>query len=103
MERATGVLSTVGRDGGPHAAPVMVWFEGDGLRFETEPESRKFKNLRHDPRVAVTVFGQPKWGVVVRGRAEVLTPGGPPGSRERAQILVHPESKVSWRRKEPTP
>jgi PPOX class probable F420-dependent enzyme len=97
------VLSTVGRDGGPHAAPVMVWFEGDGLRFETEPESRKFKNLRHDPRVAVTVFGQPKWGVVVRGRAEVLTPGGPPGSREQAQILVHPESKVSWRRKEPTP
>src|SRR5207244_2528890 len=45
LERATGVLSTVGPDGGPHAAPVMVWFEGDGLRFETEPESRKFKNL----------------------------------------------------------
>jgi nitroimidazol reductase NimA-like FMN-containing flavoprotein (pyridoxamine 5'-phosphate oxidase superfamily) len=80
----------------------MVWFEGDGLRFETKPESRKFKNLSRDPRVAVTVFGQPKWGVVVRGRAEVLTPGGPPGGLEQAQILVHPESKVSWRRKEPT-
>jgi hypothetical protein len=51
--------------------------------------------------VAVTVFGAPKWGVVVRGTAEVLKPGGPPGSREQAQIVVHPESKVSWRRKEP--
>jgi nitroimidazol reductase NimA-like FMN-containing flavoprotein (pyridoxamine 5'-phosphate oxidase superfamily) len=79
----------------------MVWFEGDRLRFETEPDSAKFKNLTRNPRVAITVFGAPKWGVVVRGRAEVLTPGGPPGSREQAQILVHPESKVSWRRKEP--
>ena len=42
-----------------HAAPVMVWFEGDGLRFETEPESRKFKNLLRNTRVAVTVFGPP--------------------------------------------
>ena len=100
MERATGVLSTVGPDGGPHAAPVVVWFEGEGLRFETEPESRKFKNLLRNPRVAITVFGPPKWGVTVRGTAEVLKPGGPPGSREQAQILVHPESKVSWRRKE---
>lgn len=96
------MLSTVGADGGPHAAPVMVWFEGDDLRFETEPDSRKFKNLSRNPRVAITVFGPPKWGLVVRGRAEVLTPRGPPGSREQAQILVHPESKVSWRRKEPT-
>jgi nitroimidazol reductase NimA-like FMN-containing flavoprotein (pyridoxamine 5'-phosphate oxidase superfamily) len=96
------VLSTVAPDGGPHAAPVMVWFEGDGLRLETKPDSRKFKNLVRNPRVAVTVFGPPKWGVVVRGTAEVLTRGGPPGSGEQAQILVHPESKVSWRRKEPT-
>src|SRR3981081_4362133 len=101
LERATGVLSTVGPDGGPHAAPVMVGCEGAGLRFETKPESRKVKNLSRSPRVAVTGFGQPKWGVVVRGKAEVLTPGGPPGSGEQAQILVHPESKVSWRRKEP--
>ena len=94
------MLATVGPDGGPHAAPVMVWFEGDGLRFETEPDSRKFKNLVSNPRVAITVFGSPKWGVVVRGRAEVLAPGEPPPSREQAQILVHPESKASWRRRE---
>ena len=75
------MLATVGPDGASHAAPVMVWFEGDGLRFETEPDSRKFKNLSSNPRVAITVFGSPKWGVVVRGRAEVLVSGGAPGSR----------------------
>jgi PPOX class probable F420-dependent enzyme len=95
-----GVLSTISPDGAPHAAPVQVWFEGNDLRFETEPETRKFRNIGRDPRVAITVFGSPKWGVAVRGRAEVLTPGGPPGSKEQAQLLVHPTSKVSWRRKE---
>ena len=97
------MLSTIAPDGGPHAAPVMFWFEGDDLRFETEPDSRKFKNLVRDPKVSICVFGQPKWGVVVRGTAEVLTPGGPGesgGREEQAQILVRPEHKVSWRRKE---
>ena len=91
------MLSTVGPDGGPHAAPVQVWFEGDNLRFETEPDSRKFKNLSRNPLVAVCVYGQPKWGVVVRGNAEVLEPGGDGG---QAQILVRPRSLTSWRRKE---
>ncbi|HMC08236.1 MAG TPA: pyridoxamine 5'-phosphate oxidase family protein [Actinomycetota bacterium] len=101
VERATGVLSTIAPDGGPHAAPVMIWFEGDNLRFETEPDSRKFKNLIRDPKVSICVFGQPKWAVVVRGRAEVLSPGTPGGGMEdQAQILVRPERKVSWRRKE---
>jgi nitroimidazol reductase NimA-like FMN-containing flavoprotein (pyridoxamine 5'-phosphate oxidase superfamily) len=95
------VLSTVGRDGNPHAAPVMVWFEGDDLRFETEPDSVKFKNLTRHPVVSICVFGSPKWAVVVRGAAEVLPPGTPGGGMaDQAQILVRPERKVSWRRKE---
>ena len=79
----------------------MVWFEGDNLRFETEPDSRKFKNLIRDPNVSICVFGQPKWAVAVQGKAEVLTAGTPGGgTADQAQILVRPEHKVSWRRKE---
>lgn len=70
--------------------------EGDDLRFETEPASRKYKNLVRDPRVSVCVFGQPKWGVVLRGTATVLAVD----ERGQAQVLVHPTSKSSWRRKE---
>lgn len=98
LERAVGVVATVGPDGGPHAAPVIVWFEGDDLRFETEHDARKYKNLTANPRVAVCVYGSPKWGVVVRGLAEVLPGSGTPG--EQAQIAVHPTAKASWRRKE---
>jgi PPOX class probable F420-dependent enzyme len=91
------VVATIAPDGGPHATPVQVWLEGDGLRFETEPGSRKFRNLIRDPRVAICVFGSPKWAVLVRGEAEVLTPGG---NGAQAQIKVRPAEKVSWRRKE---
>jgi PPOX class probable F420-dependent enzyme len=98
LERALGVVSTISPDGGPHAAPVMVWFEGDDLRFETARDARKYKNLSANPRVAICVYGEPKWGVLVRGTAGVL-----PASGEQAQIVVHPTSKVSWRRKEAAP
>lgn len=71
--------------------------EGDGLRFETEPTSKKFRNLSRDPRVAICVQGSPKWGVCVQGRAEILDRGGNGG---QAQVLVVPLTKASWRRKE---
>jgi len=94
---AVGVLSTVSPDGGPHGAPVQVTVEGDTLRFETEPDARKFRNLLANPKVAICVFGSPKWGVLVRGTAEVLTADDGHG---QAQIRLHPASKASWRRRE---
>jgi PPOX class probable F420-dependent enzyme len=92
-----GVVSTIGKDGSPHASPVMISLEGETLRFETDSDSQKLCNIERDPRVAVLVFGQPKWGVLVHGRAEVLSKGT---GREQAQIRVVPERKASWRRKE---
>jgi pyridoxamine 5'-phosphate oxidase-like protein len=74
-----------------------VTVEGDVLRFETDPSSRKFRNLSRDPRVAIVVVGSPKWGVSVQGRAEVLSAGG---DGAQAQIRVVPRTKASWRRKE---
>jgi nitroimidazol reductase NimA-like FMN-containing flavoprotein (pyridoxamine 5'-phosphate oxidase superfamily) len=81
----------------PHAVPVLVSIQGDGLRFETEPTSKKFRNLSRDPRVAICVQGSPKWGVSVQGRAEILDSGRSGG---QAQVLVVPLTKASWRRKE---
>jgi general stress protein 26 len=79
----------------------MVSVEGEPgsehLRFETDPGSRKYRNLVRDPRVAVCVQGSPKWGVSVQGRAEVLDDGSGGG---QAQIRVVPLTKASWRRKE---
>jgi PPOX class probable F420-dependent enzyme len=97
VDGALAVVSTLGRDGMPHVVPVKVWFEGDALRIETAHDSRKLRNLKRDPRVALCVFGSPKWGVSIQGTAEILNPGE--GSAQ-AQVRILPARKVSWRRKE---
>jgi nitroimidazol reductase NimA-like FMN-containing flavoprotein (pyridoxamine 5'-phosphate oxidase superfamily) len=98
LDHAVGVVCTLGPDGAPYAAPVIVWIEGDLVRFETEAEARKYRNLVSDPRVAVCVYGSPKWGVVVRGTASVVAEA--PAAGANAQIAVHPVTKSTWRRKE---
>ena len=92
-----GVLSTTSKDGMPHVVPVMVAVQDGALRFETDSDSQKLRNIERNDRVAVVVYGKPKWGVMVQGRAEVLWKGT---GREQAQIRVVPERKASWRRKE---
>ena len=97
LRSTVGVISSVGRDGTPHATPVQVSLEDGVIKFETDIGSRKHRNLVANPKVAVCVFGQPKWGVLVQGRAEVLSEGGP---RNQAEFQVIPRRKASWRKKE---
>lgn len=42
-------------DGSPHSVPIWVGVEGDRIAFLTSPESRKARNLEHDPRVSVSI------------------------------------------------
>ncbi|MEX0789751.1 MAG: pyridoxamine 5'-phosphate oxidase family protein [Actinomycetota bacterium] len=95
--RTVGVLTTNGRDGHPHSAPVGVRWEDGALRFETDSNATKMRNLQADPRVSILVFGKPKWGVLIFGTAEILSKGT--GSVQ-SQIRVRPQRKTSWKRKE---
>jgi PPOX class probable F420-dependent enzyme len=63
-------LATVGPDGAPHSTPVFVGTRGDQLVFFTGPNTRKARNLRNDPRVAISItpVDNPFSPVVVRGR-----------------------------------
>jgi PPOX class probable F420-dependent enzyme len=63
-------LATVAPDGAPHSAPVWIGTRDDRIVFLTGPRSRKARNLRHDPRVALslTPADDPFTPVVVRGR-----------------------------------
>jgi PPOX class probable F420-dependent enzyme len=63
-------LATVAPDGAPHSVPVWIGTRGDQIVFLTGPHSRKARNLRHDPRVALslTPADDPFTPVVVRGR-----------------------------------
>ncbi|HEX3588174.1 MAG TPA: PPOX class F420-dependent oxidoreductase [Pseudonocardiaceae bacterium] len=63
-------LATVLPDGAPHSVPVWIDTHGDHIAILTGPGSRKARNLRRDPRVALSLTSpdnlyQP---VIVRGR-----------------------------------
>jgi PPOX class probable F420-dependent enzyme len=67
---AVAHLATVLPDGSPHSVPLWVGTDGDRIVFLTGPESRKARNLRRDPRVALslTAVDNPYLPVTVRGR-----------------------------------
>jgi PPOX class probable F420-dependent enzyme len=63
-------LATVLPDGAPHTVPVYIGAHGDRVVFFTGPGMRKARNLRRDPRVAlsITPVDNPFEPVVIRGR-----------------------------------
>jgi PPOX class probable F420-dependent enzyme len=65
------VLATVLPDGSPHTTPVYVGAHGDRIVFFTGPGMRKARNLRRDPRMALSIApaDNPFEPVAVRGRA----------------------------------
>jgi len=67
---AVAHLATVLPDGSPHSVPVFVGAEGDRIAFFTGPRSQKAKNLRRDPRVALSIAAadDPFTPVIVRGQ-----------------------------------
>jgi PPOX class probable F420-dependent enzyme len=106
-------LATVLPDGSPHTVPLWAGTRGDQVVFLTGPGSRKARNLRRDPRVALSVApaDNPFTPVVVRGRvAEWLTGDeawqvidqiamkyiGAPYSREQERVVgvIEPERQA---------
>ena len=54
----TGKLATVRRDGRPHVVPIWFYLDGDTVIFTTGGESLKYKNMKRDPRVSITIDDQ---------------------------------------------
>ena len=65
-------LATRWPDGRPHVMPVWAIWHADRLLFSSSNGSRKARNLRHDPRCAVTTE-EPRNAGVVEGVAELIT------------------------------
>lgn len=88
---AVAHVVTLDRDGDPHVTLAWVGLEGDEIVFATLPDQRKLRNLRRDPRVAVSIETARvnEWGLreylVVHGTARVTEGGGP----ELLQRLAH--------------
>jgi PPOX class probable F420-dependent enzyme len=106
-------LATVLPDGSPHSVPLWVGTRGEQIVFLTGPHSRKARNLRRDPRVALslTPAENPFEPVLIRGRVvewlegdaawaivdEISTKytGAPyPRADERVVAVVEPEHQT---------
>lgn len=83
----TAVLSTVLPDGSLQGSPVWYWFDGVLVHVSTLAGRQKYRNLRRDPRLALTVFdpAQPLRYIEIRGTAELHDD---PDSKMRDRIAV---------------
>ena len=65
-------------DGSPQVAPVWVDRDGDTIILNATGTRQRTKNLKKDPRVAISIFEQnnPYSNVSIRGKAVEITQKG---------------------------
>ena len=85
---STGYIATLMRDGSPQMTQVWVDTDGENVVVNSVDTHVKVRNLRRDPRVAVTVSdpARPRRFFQVRGRATSITPEG---GMEHIEKLAH--------------
>jgi PPOX class probable F420-dependent enzyme len=77
-KKAFGSLGTLMPDGSPQVTPVWVDREGDTVLVNTAKGRQKDKNIKHDPRVSVTLIDpdNPYRYLEIRGRVVETTEKG---------------------------
>jgi predicted pyridoxine 5'-phosphate oxidase superfamily flavin-nucleotide-binding protein len=58
-QRQIARVTTIGPDGYPHTVPIWYILDGDDIVIATGPAARKIRNIRANPKGAVTVGGDP--------------------------------------------
>ncbi|MFC3995806.1 PPOX class F420-dependent oxidoreductase [Nocardiopsis sediminis] len=74
-KRAFASVATLGPRGEPQVNPVWIDWDGDHLKFSQTTTRQKYRNLKRDDRVAISVQDpdDPYRYVEVRGRVEQFT------------------------------
>src|SRR5258708_15555305 len=78
QKRAFANLGTLMPDGSPQVTPVWVDFDGEHVIFNSAKGRQKDRNVRRDPRVALTLMDpdNPYRYLEIRGRvAEIIEDG----------------------------
>jgi PPOX class probable F420-dependent enzyme len=92
-------LVTLNRDGSPQVSCVWVGVDGDELVAGHLPEHQKIRNIRRDPRVAVSFEGTRihppglKEYLVIHGTARVTEGGAPELLQRLAHVYLGPDVK----------
>ncbi|MGV0742414.1 PPOX class F420-dependent oxidoreductase [Mycolicibacterium sp. XJ870] len=100
---ADATLVTLNPDGSPQVTLVWVALQstpdGDELVTAHLSEHKKVRNVRRDPRVAVTIIDPGRVGQVMRpylainGTARIVEGGAPELLSDLAQTLAHPDAQ----------
>jgi PPOX class probable F420-dependent enzyme len=92
-------LVTIEPDGRPQVSIVWVGLDGDELVAGHLPEHRKIRNVRRDPRVALSfeagtrnAMGLDEY-VVIHGRARITEGGAPELLQRLAHVYLGPDVK----------
>ena len=95
---AVAVVATLGPDGAPHMSSAWVGLEDGEIVIGTLNDQRKLKNLRRDPRIAVTVQSPRvnQWGLreylVIEGVARVTEGGAAELLQRLARTYIGPDA-----------
>jgi PPOX class probable F420-dependent enzyme len=78
QKRAFANLGTLMPDGSPQVTPVWVDFDGEHVIFNSAKGRQKDRNVRRDPRVALTLMDpdNPYRYLEIRGRVAEITEDG---------------------------
>ena len=72
----TAIVTTLGSDGHPHAAPMWYFVEDGRIVFRSFTKSQKIVNLSRDPRITVRVERGVAYSelqaVMIRGKARLI-------------------------------
>lgn len=63
-------VATVNADGAPHSVPMWITPHGDRVAIMTGPHSRKYRNMRRDARIAISLTppDNPFQPIILHGR-----------------------------------
>lgn len=90
-------LATASHDARPHVTPVCYVFHDGNFYITTDYDTKKYKNVLENPKVALVVdVYKPHKAVAVEGEAEVLERGE---EFRRVRELFY--RKFEWARKDP--
>lgn len=87
------------RDSVPHVVPVSYVFEDGAFYIATDYETKKYKNIKENNNVALTVDVYSSTGnkaVCVQGRAEIIEKG-----KEFARLYKVFHDRFEWVREDP--
>lgn len=67
------ILATLRRDGRPQLSPIVYALDDDGIiRISSTRDRAKVRNIRRDPRAALSVVGESFWQyIVAEGAARI--------------------------------